>query len=152
MRLAADAHNLVETFLREHLQDDSLKLPTIILFSGAASRFITRAFGTDAITISRFIIISPDVLHADMRGRLSAPGDLVVHEATHVCQYSRAGLAGFLFSYLRGFLRELRAQGKMDKAARMAAYLAIREECDARAAGHAYALWSAKQRLLEDET
>jgi hypothetical protein len=73
-----------------------------------------------------------------VRGRLTLPGWLVVHEAAHVLQYAEKGFARFLLGYLGGYWRALRGGRRWDAAGRMAAYMAIEEERAARAAEHAY--------------
>ncbi len=70
------------------------------------------------------------------------PGWLAAHEAVHVLQYERDGLVRFLISYLREYFRTLACSRRADAAARMAAYLSIPHEIEARIAELAYASWS----------
>jgi hypothetical protein len=144
MRLAAESQQLIETFLRERFHLSTLKLPSIFLYHGRVAAWLTRTFKIGAITFGRHVFVAPKMVTRDESGRLKIPGWLVAHEATHVWQYERAGFFGFLFSYLRGYWRALRAQQVWGGAAHMAAYLAIEEECDARESEAAYDAWVAR--------
>ncbi len=149
MRLATASHQLIETFMAERFGLETLKLPPICLYHGRVANWLTRTFKISAITFGRRIFIASKMVVRDGSGRLSIPGWLIAHEATHVWQYQRAGFFGFLFSYLRGYWRALRAQQMWNGEARMAAYLAIEEECDARETEAAFVDWIARgERLL----
>jgi hypothetical protein len=144
MRLAADSHRLIETFMRERFRLETLRLPPIFLHHGRLALWLTRTFRIGAITFGRHIFVEPKLVGRDEEsGRMRVPGWLVAHEATHVWQYECAGFSRFLLSYLSGYWRALRAQGKWGSEARIAAYLAIREECEARESETAYAVWIA---------
>jgi Domain of unknown function (DUF4157) len=143
MRLAVDSHRLIEEFLRERFGLETLKLPPLSLYHGRVARWVTSTFRIGAITFGRRIFVAPKMVTTDATGRLRIPGWLVAHEATHVWQYECAGFAGFLASYLAGYWRALRGQRKWGREARQAAYLAIREECEARESETAYAVWIA---------
>jgi len=145
MKLAAESQRLIETFLRDRFDLPALKLPSISLHHGSIARWLTNTFHIGAITFGRHIFVAPKLLTRDARGRWIAPGWLIAHEATHVWQYRREGFLGFLSSYLRGYWRALRTEQRWNGEARMKAYLAIREECDARESEAAYALWIAQQ-------
>lgn len=110
----------------------------------------TRTFGILAITFGSRVFVSARVLRRDERGRLAVPAALVVHEAMHVLQYNEAGFFGFLFSYLREYWRELRAQPGWGRAARQAAYLAIKHEREAYEAEGAYTVWAALIKVGEE--
>ncbi|MBA3806611.1 MAG: DUF4157 domain-containing protein [Acidobacteria bacterium] len=144
MRLATESHQLIETFMAERFGLEMQKLPPISLHHGRVAGWLTRTLKISAITFGRHIFVAPKRVARDESGRLSIPGWLIVHEATHVLQYERAGFFGFLFSYLCGYWRALRAQQMWNKGARMAAYLAIEEECDARDAEAAFKDWIAR--------
>jgi Domain of unknown function (DUF4157) len=146
MRLAPASHQRIETFLREHFHLPTLKLPSIFLYHGRVAACLTRAFKIGAITFGRHVFVAPKMVTRDESGRLRIPGWLIAHEATHVWQYERAGFFGFLFSYLRGYWRALRAQQVWSGEAHLAAYLAIEEECDARESEAAYTAWVARKR------
>ena len=79
------------------------------------------------------------------------PANLLAHEATHVRQYQLAGFVGFLVSYLLEYWRALRAQGKWNLEARTNAYLAIRQEEEARESEAIYSTWAAKKKATGDE-
>ena len=88
--------------------------------------------------MGRHDFVRPTLLKRDESGSVTLPGWLVVHEAAHVLQYAEKGFVRFLAGYLRGYWRALREGGRWDAVGRMAAYKAIAEECEARAAEHAY--------------
>jgi hypothetical protein len=143
MKLAAESHTRLESFLREHLRDREMRLPPITIYSGFVARLLTSAFKIGAITFGRRVFVSPRLVKDDEVGRPTLPGWLAAHEAIHVLQYERAGFLRFLVTYLRGYGRALRAGGSWNAAAREAAYLAIAEECAAREAEAAYWTWNA---------
>lgn len=143
MRLAAESHRLIEEFLRDRFRLEMLKLPPMRLYRGRLARWLTGTFQIGAITFGRRIFVEPGMVTRDEAGRLKVPGWLLAHEATHVWQYQSAAWAGFLFSYLGGYWRALRVQRKWGREARLAAYLAIMEECEARESETAYAVWIA---------
>ncbi len=138
MRLSAESHARVEQFFREYLNEPGLRLPPIDFQGGAAARVLTGFAGMGAITFGRRVFVRPGLFGSDGRGRATLPGWLVVHEAAHVLQYERRGLAPFLRDYLRGYWRALREGGRWDGRGRMAAYLAIAEEREASSAEAAY--------------
>ena len=140
MRLSDESHSHVEQFLREHLGDPGLALPQIRLHTGVCARLLMLASaGMGAMTLGRHVFVRPGLLRRDSEGRVTLPGWLVVHEAAHVLQYAERGFVRFLWGYLRGYWRALREGGRWDAAGRMAAYLAIEEEREARRAEDAYA-------------
>ena len=144
MKLAAESKQLIEAFLAERFGPETLKLPPIYLYQGRVANWLTRTFKISAITFGRHIFVASKMVARDESGKLSIPGWLIAHEATHVWQYERAGFFGFLFSYLRGYWRALRVQRMWSGEARMDAYLAIEEECDARDAEAAFEDWIAR--------
>ena len=142
MRLAPPAHARLETFLREHAGDPSLRLPDIHMYAGRFSRWLTTTLKVGAVTVGHRIFVAPRLVGRDEEGRLTFPGWLLAHEALHVIQYEREGYLRFFLKYLRDFLGALKASGGWDAGARMAAYLAIRHECEAREAEAAYHGWT----------
>ncbi|HEX8141845.1 MAG TPA: DUF4157 domain-containing protein [Pyrinomonadaceae bacterium] len=143
MRLAAASQQLIEAFLRERFNLQTLELPPISLYQGRVALWLTSTFRIGAITFGRHIFVAPQLMERDRGGILRVPGWLLAHEATHVWQYERAGFLGFLSSYLRGYWHALRAQGKWDREAQTNAYLAISEEREARESEAIYAAWVA---------
>ena len=141
MKLAAQSQEQIERFLREHFGDPGLRLPPIRIYCGPFAHLVTAALRIGAITFGRLILVSPGLVRRRADGRVYAPGWLIAHEATHVWQYRRHGFVGFLTRYLRNYWRALRGCGRWDRAARLAAYLAIEEECAAREAEEAYRAW-----------
>jgi len=143
MKLAAESQQLIEAFLRDRFHLPTLKLPAISIYHGWLAQFLTKTFRIGAITFGHRIFVEPKLLERDRDGRLCVPGWLIAHEATHVWQYQREGFLGFLISYLKGYWRALRMEKRWNGEARMKAYLAIKEECDARESETAYAVWVA---------
>jgi hypothetical protein len=151
MRLSAESQRLVEEFLRERFHLRTLRLSPISVYHGRVALWITRTFRIGAITFGRRIFIAPDMIKRNEQGMLTVPGWLLAHEATHVWQYQLAGFIGFLISYLGGYWRALREQGKWNSDARTQAYLAIREERDARESEAIYSNWLAEKKLEASE-
>ena len=149
MRLSDESHSQVEQFFRAHRGDPGLVLPRIHLHRGPFARLLMLASaGMGAMTLGRHVFVRPGLLRRDAAGRVTLPGWLVVHEAAHVLQYAERGFARFLAGYLRGYWRALRVGGRWDAAGRMAAYMAIKEECEAREAEHAYVAQTLAQHGL----
>jgi hypothetical protein len=138
MKLSASAHQEIESFLREHTGEPDLKLPHFSIHAGRGARMLMWFVRMGAITLGSHVFVSRALVWRDELGRLRVPGRLVVHEAIHVLQYEKKGFLGFLYLYLRGYWRALREGRSWNAAARMAAYLKIIEECEAREAEHAY--------------
>lgn len=147
MLLAPESHRRIEGFLREYLRDEGLELPRVHIHAGPFARWATGRLHVLAITVGRRILVAPKAVVKDEAGRPNVSGSLIVHEATHVVQYGRAGFLGFLFSYMAEFWRALREQPGWGKAARQAAYLAIRQEREAYEAEAAYRAWLVAESL-----
>lgn len=140
MKLSASAHATVENFFREHLGEPGLELPAIEIHAGLFADLLMRAIGMSAITFGRHVFVKPSKITRPGGSVALMKGELLVHEAAHVLQYSRGGFFGFLRGYLRGYWRALRVGGAWGKEARTAAYLAIAEEREAREAASAFLL------------
>lgn len=141
MRLSDESHATVERFFRKYLDEPRMMLPPIRFRGDSSARLLLMTTaGMDAITFGRNVYVRPGLFGRDGRGRATLPARLVVHEAAHVLQYEARGYARFFRDYLGGYWRALRAGGRWDAAGRMAAYMAIAEEREARAAENAYAL------------
>ncbi|HEV2861841.1 MAG TPA: DUF4157 domain-containing protein [Pyrinomonadaceae bacterium] len=140
MRLSAESHRRVEEFFREFRGEPGLRLPPVKVYAGGLSRLLLDSIGMGAITFGRSVFVSPRMVVRDGRGRRAVHGWLLVHEAAHVLQYEKAGFVRFLLEYLRDYWRGLPAGGKwkLGGAARVAAYMAIPAEREAREAEHAY--------------
>lgn len=153
MKLASGSHRRIEGFLQDHFHDEKLKLPPVHVYSGRFARFVTGRFQILAITFGRRIFVAPKIIKRNEENRLTVPAELIAHEATHVVQYSKAGFIGFLLSYIAEYLRALREQKQgWSRAARMAAYFKIKQECEAYEAQAAYPIWEAmKKKMMNDE-
>lgn len=138
MRLSPEAHEKVESFLKEYKGEPGLRLPRFSIHAGAGGRLVMWFVRMSAITLGSHVFVSPPLVRRDSAGRAVLAGRLVVHEAVHVLQYEERGFVGFLFRYLRGYWRALRRGKSWGAAARMAAYMEIEEEREAREAEHAY--------------
>lgn len=142
MRLHPQAHIHVERFLRDYFLDEAIMLPRLTIYCGVWTHWLTKLFRIGAITLGDRILVSPRYLARDaFTGRCKLPGRLVAHEAVHVLQYQREGMIGFLCGYLREYFKILFGGHGFGAEARMAAYLAISHEVQARAAESAYAHW-----------
>ncbi len=138
MRLSDKSHREVEEFFRKHQGMPGLVLPPVYVYAGLLARLLTEPARVGAITFGRRVFVRPTLIKNDSSGRASVPAWLLVHEAAHVLQYEERGYLRFFVGYLRSYVRGLREGKGFDAAARNAAYLAIPEECAARAAEHAY--------------
>lgn len=150
MLLASESHQRIEAFLRHHLRSETLRLPPVIIYNGRWARYLTSAFQILAITFGRRIFVAAKTVRRDDEGRLVVSARLIAHEAMHVVQYQQAGFIGFLFLYVREYWRALRGQRQgWNKAARLAAYFTIKQECEAYEAENAYAGWCAQEMMDE---
>nr|MDQ3804191.1 DUF4157 domain-containing protein [Acidobacteriota bacterium] len=138
MKLSAETHQRVEAFFRRHTNDPGLTLPPIQIHGGRFADLLTRLIGISGITFGRHVFVRSRLVGRDAGGRATVSGWLMVHEAAHVLQYERSGYPRFFRTYLRGYWGALREGGRWDRAGRNAAYLAIAEEREARAAELAY--------------
>lgn len=141
MRLAEESHARLEQFFRWHRRDEKLRLPLMFIHAGFLSTHLTSALRIAAITIGRHIFVSPVYLERDERGQVKIRGWLLAHEAAHVRQFQREGLLAFLYNYLREYVTFLFRAGKLDAAARRAAYEQITREREAREVEAAYLEW-----------
>ena len=140
VRLSAESHRKVEEFFRDFRGEPGLRLPPIKVYAGGFSRLLLDSIGMGAITFGRRVFVAPRMTVRDGRGRRAVHGWLLVHEAAHVLQYEEAGFVKFLLGYLRDYWRGLPAGAKwrLSGPARLAAYLTIPAEQEAREAEHAY--------------
>lgn len=150
MKLARQSHAEIENFFREHLNEKYLRLPRMQIHCGQFAHVLTKGLRVGAITFGPHVFVAPRLVHYDQENRLKVPGWLIAHEATHVLQYKRAGMVGFFIDYLRGYWRALRENRRFNRAARMAAYLSIAEECDAREAETAFGVWQSQVARAEE--
>lgn len=141
MKIAADSHRKIEDFFRIYFKNEKLVLPQFQVHCGFWARTICRTFKIHGITLGKHVFIEPVFVTIDRAGKLHAPFELIVHEATHVLQYAKEGFFGFLIGYLKEWFAFLRNQGKRDLNTRWQAYYAIGHEAEARAAASAYAEW-----------
>ena len=145
MKLADEARAELEGFFREFLREEGLRVPPVSVHAGRAAHWLTHAAGVDAITLGRRVLIAPGLLRPGGGRRRALAGRLLAHEVTHLLQAERAGLAAFLWAYLREYLRGMRRAPRWDAAAHWRAYSEISFEREARAAERAYEAWRVRQ-------
>lgn len=143
LELPPAGQDRLERFFRAHTGDAGLRLPRLVFDAGAAAAWATRRLDAAAVTLGRRVLVAPWVVSGE-EGGLSAPADLIVHEAAHVLQYRSHGVLRFLAAYAAGYLAGLWRLGRVDAGARQAAYLDIPAERAARAAAAAYREWAAR--------
>lgn len=148
MKLTPESHAHIESFLRIHLKDELLQLPSPSIHDGHFAGWLASTFRIGAITFGRHIFIAPNLVKRAEDGCLAVPGWLMTHEAVHVLQYEGEGIMRFLFSYLRGYWRALRKSEQWNMVAHWAAYREIPEERAAREAESAYRLWAATMPMI----
>ncbi|MFL6227574.1 MAG: DUF4157 domain-containing protein [Pyrinomonadaceae bacterium] len=149
MLVAPDSRAILEAFFRSHLRDEALSLPPLRVHSGWFAQLLTRVFHIEAITLSRWIFITPRLVARDGRGRLRAPARLIVHEAMHVLQYECEGRVRFLFLYVGEYARALFGADGRGAQTHAAAYRTISFEKRAREAEDAYDTWrTARERAI----
>ncbi len=139
MKIAAESRRKIEEFFRIYFKDENLVLPEINVYCGFWARLLCRTFKINGITFGKRVFIDPAFVTINREGKIQAPFELIVHEATHVLQYAKEGFFGFLIGYLKEWFAFLREQGKRDLQTRWQAYYAIGHEAEARAAATAYA-------------
>jgi hypothetical protein len=152
MKIAADSHQKIEEFFQLYFKSDSLVLPKFQIHCGFWARTICRTFKIHGITLGRHVFVDPVFVTIDRAGKIYAPFELIVHEATHVLQYAREGFLGFLIGYLKEWFAFLREQGKRDVQTRWQAYYAIGHEMEAREAASAYAQWKVELAQAKKES
>jgi len=153
MKIAAESRRKIEEFFRIYFKDENLVLPEFSIYCGFWARAICRTFKISGITLGRRIFIDPAFVTINLaEGKIYAPFQLIVHEATHVLQYAREGFFGFLIGYLKEWLAFLREQGKRDVQTRWQAYYAIKHEAEAREAATAYVEWKTELAKAKKES
>ncbi|MBC7796383.1 MAG: DUF4157 domain-containing protein [Pyrinomonadaceae bacterium] len=147
MKLSTTSHKKIENFFREHFKDDEINLPNFHIHCGKWARRFTKLLKIHGITLGNHVIISPDFVRRDERGKLVGDFSLIVHEATHVLQYKNEGFFGFLWNYLKAWFAHLKQQKKRDIVSRQNAYYAIPHEEEARAAAANYTNWREENKI-----
>ncbi len=154
MFLAAHTELHLQEFFRHFTNDATLRLPVVRVQRNALARFVTGRLRISGITVGRRILLAPSQVEArvesgierEIRGEFVVSEELLVHEMMHVVQYERDGFARFVCGYIGDYLRTLWREKRCDAATRMAAYLAIPAECEARAAAREYTQWRVMEK------
>jgi hypothetical protein len=146
MKLSENSRQKIEEFFREHLADESFRLPEIYFYGGKFTHYLTSRLKTEGLTIGRRIYIFPENFRLCENQKLWLDEKLVVHEITHVLQYDREGFFGFLRLYIKSYYSNLRKKEKRDLYARAQAYLEIPFEIEARQAASKFAAWSKNRK------
>ena len=141
MLLAPQSHRLMENFFRQHLRDESLRLPRVKFHAGRFAGLLTKTFRISAITFGSRVFVAPALLWRNFDDRLMLSSELAAHEVMHVLQYERTGVVQFLFLYRRDYARALWREAGGARERHLASYLAISFEVEARAAEEGYAAW-----------
>ena len=110
MKLAPSSHQKLETFFREHLNDEDFRLPKIHFYVGKFTRLFTLILKVHGITFGRRIFVLPKFLIRNQGHLLTLPEKLIAHEITHVIQYRREGFVKFFYKYLTNFWENLRTK------------------------------------------
>jgi Domain of unknown function (DUF4157) len=146
MRLSPRSHEVLETFYRLHFDEPALQLPQAQIYARSIAALITKLLRVNGVTVGRWVFIRPSVTFRDKMNALHAPPELIAHELTHVVQYQKYGIAGFLLGYLKSWANTLTSGAGFGSAARMQAYLDIPHEKEARETAAAFADWFAAQK------
>ena len=151
MKLAESSHRKIETFFREHLNDQNFHLPSISIYAGKFADYFTRQIKVAGITFGKRIFVFPELLSLNRNNQLKLPEELVVHEITHVLQYQREGFFRFFYKYLRDYRANLRKKEIKDLEAKREAYLEIPFEIEAREVADKFVEWNQNNLELKTE-
>jgi hypothetical protein len=141
MKLAQASQQKLELFFQQYFNDENLKLPLFQVHCGFWASLITKTFKISGITLGNHIFIAPAFVEREKERKAVVDFDLIVHEATHVLQFQSQGFYGFLFSYLKEWIKFIQKQRKRDLDTRWQAYYSIPHEREARDAAFAYSKW-----------
>ena len=147
MKLSEGSQRKIEEFFREYLNNEDFRLPEIRFYGGKFTHYLTSALKIEGITIGRRIYIFPQNFRLCSKRKLWLDEELVVHEITHVLQYSREGFFRFLRLYVKSYYANLRKKEKRDLYAKAEAYLEIPFEIEARQTASNFAAWSKKRKV-----
>jgi hypothetical protein len=147
MRLSAKSRHKIEEFFREHLGDESFRLPNIRFYGGRVTHYFTARLKIEGITLGRRIYIFPKNLWLSGNGKLRIDEELAVHEIAHVLQYQREGFFRFLWLYQKSYYANLRKKKKRDALAKAEAYFEIPFEIEARQTASKFAVWSKNRKI-----
>lgn len=152
MKISETSRLELQEFFRLYFKDETISIPPIYFYGGTFSAFVTRRLKIHGITLDNIILLAPEIMRCEEHsGCFYAPENLVAHELTHVVQYQKQGIVGFLYRYLRDYFSYLRKNG-LSAEARLQAYYSIAQEVEARDAAEAYEFWRAEKRRRQSET
>lgn len=140
MKLAKESHRELELFFREYFGDENLNLPEIHIYCGKFTGAFINIIKVHGITFGRRIFIWPELINFDPHKK-GISCQLAAHEATHVIQYHKHGLVGFLYKYLKNYWKNLQTKPIWDLDARQEAYRQIEFEIEARDAAEKFYQW-----------
>jgi hypothetical protein len=146
MKLSENSRKKIEEFFREHLADESFRLPEIYFYGGKLTHLLTSGLKIEGITIGKRIYIFPGNFWKCENGKLRLDEKLVVHEITHVLQYRREGFFKFLWLYQQSYYANLKKKKTRDPFARSEAYFEIPFEIEARQIASKFAVWSKNRK------
>ena len=141
MKLANSSRQQLEMFFRDHLNDESFRLPVIYFYNGKFTKLLTNLISVHGITFGKRIFIAPRLVSLNQKKLPKLPESLAAHEITHVLQYRQEGFVKFFYKYLRDFCRNLKKKEKWDSDSQQQAYLEIPFEIEAREAAACFIEW-----------
>jgi hypothetical protein len=142
MKLSAQTQAKFENFFRHFFDDPELSLPASNIYTKRGAGFVTKILGVQGITIGRHIFINPILSEVVAKNSLKIGKNLLAHELTHVLQYQKMGLTGFLVGYVKEYLNGLKRRKKFNTQARREAYWEISHEIEARQAAAKFIEWN----------
>ena len=146
MKLADSAHQRLEAFFREYLNDEEFRLPVIHFYVGTFTGILTSLISVHGVTFGKRVFIKPMLISLNRNNLPKLPEDLVAHEITHVLQYHREGFFKFIYKYSMDYLRNLRKKKNWNAFSRHEAYLEIPFEIEARSTAAKFVEWNNFQR------
>jgi hypothetical protein len=144
MRLTPESHQRLQLFFRQHWGERALVLPVIDWDVSAAARWVVQASGVTAMTLGTRVLLDKKALRRDAGGSYWLHSSLAAHEATHVLQYQRQGLTGFLWRYLGDYADQMRQAARWNTETHFRAYAAIGAEQEAQEIEAAYLRWAGR--------
>jgi hypothetical protein len=149
MKLAADSHQRLEEFFREHFADERFILPTINIYCGKFTHYFTNLIGVHGITFGRRIFILPDLVGRNHLNESRLSENLAAHEIMHSLQFQKHGFFGFFYQYLGSYWKNLRGKERWDFESRQMSYFEIPFEVQAREVAEKFVEWSGDRRKSE---
>jgi hypothetical protein len=145
MKLSPATHRKFEVFFRQFFADENLRLPASRIYAKRGAWLLTRLLRVDGITLGRYIFIKPRLAEYISPDALKISRNLLAHELTHVVQYQKFGIFGFLRGYIQEYFCGIQRRKKFSPRARLEAYWEISHEIEARQAAAEFIEWSVEK-------